>query len=101
MGRGIFEVAFVSVLTPYVPAPSVEKEDVRARTIFGVPRMGLVVALASLWLGIMWVGAVPPMNAPDEPAYLQAVMETRNKRMLPEIHFDFSKNASGHLVGDP
>jgi hypothetical protein len=28
-------------------------------------------------------------------------METRNKRMLPEIHFDFSRNASGELVGNP
>jgi hypothetical protein len=41
------------------------------------------------------------MNSPDEPAYLQAVMETRNKRMLPEIHFDFSKNPLDSIVGDP
>jgi 4-amino-4-deoxy-L-arabinose transferase-like glycosyltransferase len=59
------------------------------------------VTLASLWLGIMWVAAIPPMAAPDEPAYLQAVIETRNKRMIPESHFDFSTNPLGEPVGDP
>ena len=91
----------MSVFTPYVPAPATERASKRSGTLFDLPKMGLVVALVSLWLGIMWVGAVPPLNAPDEPAYLQAVMETRNKRMLPEIHFDFSNNPSGTLVGEP
>jgi hypothetical protein len=49
----------------------------------------------------MWMAAIPPMNAPDEPAYLQAVMETRNKRMLPEVHIDYSRNPLGDFVGEP
>src|SRR5690242_16062403 len=53
---------------------------------------GLAVALVSLWLGVLWVAAIRPLNAPDETAYLQAVMQTRNERSLPEIHFDFSQN---------
>jgi 4-amino-4-deoxy-L-arabinose transferase-like glycosyltransferase len=90
----------VSEFTPYVPAPT-PRPTGKARIILGSRGMGLIIALVSMWLSIIWVAVIPPMNAPDEPAYLQAVMETRNKRMLPEIHFDFSKNPFGDLRGDP
>ena len=93
----------MSVVTPYLPdVASGSTGRVRtARTRWRVPRAGLAVTLASLWLGIMWMAAIPPMAAPDELAYLQAVMETRNKRMIPESRFDFGTNPLGEPVGDP
>jgi 4-amino-4-deoxy-L-arabinose transferase-like glycosyltransferase len=90
----------VGTFTPYEPTTTSQATSAR-RSGRKLPRAGITVALVSLWLGIIWVATVPPMNAPDEPAYLQTVMETRNKRMLPEIHFDFSKNPLGDIVGDP
>lgn len=42
-----------------------------------------------------------PLNAPDEPAHLQAIMEMRQTSSLPEIHFDFSKDPRGTVVGNP
>ena len=88
------------MVTPYLPDPA-QKEAGARRARWKVPAAGITLALFSFWLGIIWVATIPPMNSPDEPAYLQAVMETRNKRMLPEIHFDFSKNPADNLVGDP
>jgi hypothetical protein len=88
------------VVTPYLPDPALQTAGAR-RAGRELPTAGITLALLSFWLGLIWVATVPPMNAPDEPAYLQAIMETRNKRMIPEIHFDFGKNPADDLVGDP
>lgn len=65
-----------------------------------VRQPGFVAALASLFLGIMWVAAVRPLNAPDEPAHLQAIMEARKNRRLPEVHYDFTQ-PGGAVIGAP
>lgn len=51
-------------------------------------RPGVALALTSVWLGIMWMAATKPLNAPDESAHLQAIMQIRKEGILPEIHFD-------------
>jgi 4-amino-4-deoxy-L-arabinose transferase-like glycosyltransferase len=60
-----------------------------------------VVALLSFGVGLFWAAAIRPLNAPDETAYLQAVMQTRQERRLPEIHFAFTANPQGEVVGTP
>src|SRR5207249_2321881 len=52
----------------------------------------------------LWVVGIRPLNAPDEPAHLQAVMQVRKQHILPEIYFDFSKSTEQEVVltpGDP
>lgn len=62
---------------------------------------GLTFALVSFWITLLWVVAIRPLHAPDEPAYLQTVMEVRNTYRLPEIHFDFDRTATGEVSGTP
>jgi 4-amino-4-deoxy-L-arabinose transferase-like glycosyltransferase len=56
------------------------------------------VALA---LGIVWAFAVEPLNAPDEPAHIQAILQVRNYGILPEVHYDFSRVKTGQVVNTP
>src|SRR5437764_13798438 len=63
--------------------------------------IGLVLAGASFVLLLAWAFAVRPLNAPDEPAHLQAVMLLRETGRLPEIHFDFSAHSPATVVGQP
>jgi hypothetical protein len=64
-------------------------------------RPGLALALVGFWLGLIWLAAIRPFSAPDEPAYLQGVMQTQAEHILPELHFDFSANPAGEVVGTP
>lgn len=72
-----------------------------------VPRLlasmqpGLALALVGFWLGLIWLAAIRPFSAPDEPAYLQAVMQTQTEHILPELHFDFTANPAGAVIGTP
>ena len=66
-----------------------------------LPLLGLALALVSLWLGLMWIAAMRPLTAPDEPAYLQTVMEVRKGHLLPEVHFDLNSSYNGQVVGSP
>jgi 4-amino-4-deoxy-L-arabinose transferase-like glycosyltransferase len=65
-----------------------------------VRRPGFVAAAFSLLLGIAWAAGIKPLDAPDEVAHLQAVMEVRNHHRLPEIHYDIG-NPAGEVVGTP
>ncbi|MDQ6693356.1 MAG: glycosyltransferase family 39 protein [Chloroflexota bacterium] len=61
---------------------------------------GSILALASLLLTLIWISAVRPLDAPDEPAHLQAIMQVRKQHVLPEVHFSFT-NPQGEVVGSP
>src|SRR5437867_13394924 len=93
-------------MTPYLPTEesaspksSPPEQPVQARAARGpairavryltTRQAGLIVAVLSLCLGLVWAAAISPLDAPDEPAHLQAIMEVRNKHMLPEVHYDF------------
>jgi hypothetical protein len=88
-----------AVVTPWLPA----EQPASKRAFSWITRRwpGLVLALLSLGLGAMWAGAIRPFNAPDEPAYLQTVVQVRKEHSLSEIHFDFSHNPRGEVIGAP
>jgi len=62
---------------------------------------GLSIALITLWLNILWLVVVNPLDAPDEPSHLMAVMQVRKDNMLPEVHFDFAADHAGRVVTTP
>src|SRR5687767_8674393 len=74
--------------------------SLREGILFTTQRMGLLLAVASVTLNLIWVAAVKPLQAPDEPAHLQAVMEVRNKLIIPEVHYDLSY-PEGRVIGNP
>ena len=61
---------------------------------------GLLLLALSFGLGTLWAAAIRPLDAPDEPAHLQAIMEVRKQYRLPEIHFDVG-NPPGGVIGAP
>src|SRR5438477_7177840 len=63
--------------------------------------VGLSLALMSSFLGLLWLFAIKPFDAPDEPAQLQAVMQVRALHILPEVHYEFIGNTKGWIVNTP
>ena len=64
---------------------------------------GFILALISFCIGLVWVVVIPPLDALDEPAHLQAIMQVRKQHILPEIHYT-AGNAVGEIArppGDP
>jgi 4-amino-4-deoxy-L-arabinose transferase-like glycosyltransferase len=62
---------------------------------------GIIIALASALLGVIWAVGISPLHAPDEQAHLQAIMQVRKQGILPEIHYEFETNTGGAVVGNP
>jgi 4-amino-4-deoxy-L-arabinose transferase-like glycosyltransferase len=62
---------------------------------------GVLVALASALLGVIWSVGISPLHAPDEQAHLQAIIQVRKQHILPEIHYEFETNTGGAVVGNP
>ena len=62
---------------------------------------GVVLLLISLGLNIGWAVAVKPLNAVDEPAHLQAILQVRNQHILPEVHFRFDQDPAGIVANTP
>lgn len=48
---------------------------------------GLALACLSFLLGLFWLAAIKPLNTPDAPAHLEAIMQVRQDHILPEVHF--------------
>jgi 4-amino-4-deoxy-L-arabinose transferase-like glycosyltransferase len=57
-----------------------------------------ILAALSLLLNLLWVFTIQPFLAPDEPEHLAAIREIQRKRILPELHFDFTTNPRGTAV---
>jgi 4-amino-4-deoxy-L-arabinose transferase-like glycosyltransferase len=62
-----------------------------------------MLAVISFGLGLVWMAVIPPLDALDEPAHLQAIMQVRKQHILPEIHYGPGKNAREIVSprGDP
>ena len=61
---------------------------------------GLALAGLSFLLGLFWLAAIKPLNTPDAPAHLQAIMQVRQDHILPEVHFAVV-DGNWRLVGPP
>src|SRR4051812_43459486 len=95
----------VAELPPPAPArgaPLPQSRPVRRPLRRGLRwSVGLSLACLSFGLNLLWAAAIRPLNAPDELAYLQTLMQVRNELTLPEIHFDFQANPQGTVIGAP
>ena len=61
---------------------------------------GLVLAVLNFCLGLVWMAVILPLDAPDEPGHLQAIMQVRKQYILPEIHYA-PGNRAGEVIGPP
>lgn len=64
---------------------------------------GFILALISFLVGLVWMAVIPQLDALDEPAHLQAIMQVCKQHIIPEIHY-LTGNAAGEIVrppGDP
>ncbi|WZP00032.1 DUF2142 domain-containing protein [Isosphaeraceae bacterium EP7] len=64
-------------------------------------RTWVLIVGASLIVNLCWALAVRPLDAPDEPAHLQAVRQVQLRRMLPEVHYSFARDPAGEIVRTP
>ena len=63
-----------------------------------IRRPGFVLAVISFLIGIVWMGVIRPLDAPDEPGHLQAIMQVAKQRILPEIHYP-PTNPAAEITG--
>lgn len=61
---------------------------------------GFILAAINFCLGLVWMTVIRPLDAPDEPAHLEAIMQVRKDHKLPEVHFT-SGNRVGEIIGSP
>jgi 4-amino-4-deoxy-L-arabinose transferase-like glycosyltransferase len=65
-----------------------------------VRQPGLVLTVINFLLGLVWMAVIQPLDAPDEPGHLQAIMQVRKQYILPEIQYA-PGNRSGEIIGSP
>jgi len=61
---------------------------------------GFILAAINFCLGLVWMSVIRPLDAPDEPAHLEAIMQVRKEHKLPEVHFA-PGNRVGEIIGSP
>src|SRR5215469_12273589 len=61
---------------------------------------GFILAAINFCLGLVWMTVIQRLDAPDEPAHLQAIMQVRKEHRLPEVHFVPGSRA-GEIIGSP
>jgi 4-amino-4-deoxy-L-arabinose transferase-like glycosyltransferase len=66
-------------------------QDTMARFI---RQPGFILAAINFCIGLVWMAVIRPLDALDEPAHLQAVMQVRKQHILPEIHYTGGNTAS-------
>jgi 4-amino-4-deoxy-L-arabinose transferase-like glycosyltransferase len=59
-----------------------------------------MLAVISFLVGLLWIAVMQPLDAPDEPAHLQAIMQVRKQHILPEIRYAPGKPES-NIIGPP
>ena len=75
-----------------LPAPdqaaAVRSSDLAMQAIGKFIRQpGMILAGINFCIGLIWLLVIPPLDAPDAPAHLEAVMQVREEHMLPQVHF--------------
>ena len=61
---------------------------------------GFILAAVNFCVGLVWISVIQRLDAPDEPAHLQAIMQVRREHRLPEVHFAPGSRA-GEIIGSP
>jgi hypothetical protein len=64
-----------------------------------IQQPGSILAAISFLLVLVWINVIQPLDAPDEPRHLQAIMQVRKQHVLPEIHFQTSR--PGSVIATP
>jgi len=62
-------------------------EFARSRIAKFIRHPGLKLATAGLLVRLVWMAVIPPLDAPDEPAHLKAIMQVRKQHILPTAHY--------------
>jgi hypothetical protein len=52
-----------------------------------VRQPGFILAVINFSIGLVWIVVIQPLDAPDEPGHLQAIMQVRKQHIFPEIHY--------------
>jgi hypothetical protein len=58
---------------------------------------GLILAILNFCIGLVWIVVIQPLDAPDEPGHLQAIMQVRKQHIIPEVHYPVS-NPSAEIA---
>ena len=53
-----------------------------------VRQPGLILAVINFSLGLVWLVVIQPLDSPDEPGHLQAIMQVRKQYIVPKVHYD-------------
>lgn len=97
-------IALAALLVP-APVAAARLCDLAMRAIRRfISQPGFVLAVINFCVGLVWMAVILPLDAPDSPAHLQAIMQVRKQHMLPEIHLHRSPNTGGEIIwppGDP
>lgn len=57
-----------------------------------ISQPGFILAVINFCVGLVWMAVILPLDAPDEPGHLQAIMQVRKQHILPEMHLQPAVN---------
>ncbi len=64
-------------------------------------RVAGIAAGVAFAISAAWVLAIPPLDAPDEPAHLLAVQQVARRNMLPRVVYRFDRDPKGEVADGP
>ena len=62
---------------------------------------GFVLAVINFGISLVWMVVIRPLDAPDEPGHLQAIMQVRKQHILPEMHLQPAVNTAPEVIWPP
>jgi 4-amino-4-deoxy-L-arabinose transferase-like glycosyltransferase len=62
---------------------------------------GFALAVINFCVGLVWMAVILPLDAPDEPGHLQAIMQVRKQHILPEMHLQPAANNAPEMIRPP
>jgi 4-amino-4-deoxy-L-arabinose transferase-like glycosyltransferase len=66
-----------------------------------VRQPGFVLAVINFCVGLVWTAVILPLDAPDEPGHLQAIMQVRKQHILPEMHLQPATSTTREIIWPP
>jgi 4-amino-4-deoxy-L-arabinose transferase-like glycosyltransferase len=62
---------------------------------------GFILAVVNFCVGLVWMTVILPLDAPDSPAHLQAIMQVRKHNILPREELHPSSDSAGEIILPP